>query len=169
MDYFRHAIALDPTYALAYDGMSYYYQLVEDLLMAPSEAMPRAEEAARKASNYTMYDFDWPAAEREFGRALSLNPNDADAHEYYSWSLTARGRSDQAIREGRLAVELDPLSPEIHMVPGWDYYFARRYDLAVELHKSLELDPNFWLLRPGPGVCAAGQDRRCCRGATKVR
>jgi serine/threonine protein kinase len=106
MNYFRQAIALDPNYALAYDGMSYYYELIEDLLMPASEAMPKAEEAARKAlalddsnvethvqmgSNYTMYDFDWPAAEREFARALALNPNYAPAHEYYAWFLISVG------------------------------------------------------------------------------
>jgi serine/threonine protein kinase/tetratricopeptide (TPR) repeat protein len=161
MNYFRQAIALDPTYALAYDGMSYYYQLIEDLLVAPSEAMPKAEEAARKAlelddslvethvemaSNYTMYDFDWPAAEREFQRALSLNPSYAPAHEYYSWYLISVGRTDQAIQEGQRAVELDPLSAENHLMLSWDLYFAHRYDqAAAELHKCLELDPNYWI------------------------
>jgi eukaryotic-like serine/threonine-protein kinase len=161
MNYFRQAIALDPTYALAYDGVSYYYQLIEDLLMAPSEAMPKAEEAARKAlelddslvdthvemaANYTFYDFDWPAAEREFQRAITLNPSYAPAHEFYSWYLISMRRTDQAIQEGQRAVELDPLSAEIHSILGWVLYFARRYDQAVaELHKCLELDPNYWI------------------------
>jgi eukaryotic-like serine/threonine-protein kinase len=161
MDYFRQAIALDPTYALAYDGISYYYQLVEDLLMPASEAMPKAEEAARKAlelddslvdthvqmaSNYTFYNYDWPAAEREFQRAISLNPNYAPAHEYYGWYLISVGRTDQAIQEGQRAVELDPLSTEIHSILGWVLYFAHRYDqAAAELHKCLELDPNYWI------------------------
>lgn len=160
MSYFRQAIALDPTYALAYDGMSYYYQLVEDLLMAPSEAMPKAEAAARRAlelddslvdthvemaANYTMYDFDWPAAEREFGRALGLNPNYAPIHEYYGWYLISMRRMDEANREGRRAVELDPLSAEIHTMLGWYSYFARGYDqAAAELHTGLELDPGYW-------------------------
>ena len=123
--------------------------------------MPKAEEAARKAMelddslvephveqgyNYTFYDFDWPAAEREFQRALGLNPNYAPAHEFYSWYLISVGRIDQAIQEGQRAVELDPLSAEIHSILGWDLYFARRYDqAAVELHKTLELDPNYWI------------------------
>jgi TolB-like protein/Flp pilus assembly protein TadD len=160
MNYFRQAIALDPNYALAYDGISYYYQLVEDLLMPASEAMPKAEEAARKAlalddsnvethvemgGNYTMFDFDWPAAEREFQRALALNPNYAPAHEYYAWYLISQGRSVQAIQEGQRAVELDPLSAEIHSILGWILYYARRYDqAAAELHKCLEIDPNYW-------------------------
>lgn len=158
--YFRQAIALDPNYALAYDGMSYYYQLIEDLLLPPSEAMPKAEEAARKAielddslvephvemaTNYIFYDFDWPAAEREFGRAFSLNPNYAAAHEYYGWYLIIRGRIDQALQEGQRAVELDPLSAELRSIHGWDLYFARRYDpAAVELRKCLELQPDYF-------------------------
>ncbi len=160
MNYFRQAITLDPNYALAYDGMSYYYELVEEILMPASEAMPKAEEAARKAlelddslvdthvqmaSNYTMYDFDWAAAEREFQRALGLNPNSAPAHEYHGWYLISQGRSDQAIQEGRRAVELDPLSAEIHSNLGWELYFARRYDqAALEFQKGLEVDPNYW-------------------------
>ena len=161
MNYFRQAIALDPSYALAYDGISYYYQLIEDLLMPASEAMPKAEDAARKAlelddslvdthvemaSNDTMYDFDWPAAEREFQRAIGLNPNYAPAHEFYGWYLISMGRTDQAIQEAQRAVELDPLSAETHSILGWDLYFARRNDpAAVELHKCLELDPNYWI------------------------
>jgi eukaryotic-like serine/threonine-protein kinase len=161
MNYFRQAIALDPTYALAYDGMSYYYALIEDLLAAPADVMPKAEEAARKAMelddslvephveqgfNYTCYDYDWPAAEREFQRAFGLNPNYAAAHEFYSWYLTAMGRTEKAIQEARRAAELDPLSAEIHSELGWNLYFARQYDKAAdELHKALELDPNYWI------------------------
>jgi TolB-like protein/Tfp pilus assembly protein PilF len=161
MNYFRQAIALDPTYALAYDGMSYYYDLIEDTDDTPSAVMLKAKEAALKAvalddslvephvelaSAYFSYDFDWPAAEREFERAFSLNPNYAAAHEYYGWYLLTQGRTDQAIQEGQRAAQLDPLSPEIHSLLGWVLYFARRYDQAAEeLHKCLELDPNYWM------------------------
>jgi serine/threonine protein kinase/tetratricopeptide (TPR) repeat protein len=159
MNYFRQAIAVDPTYALAYDGMAYYYTLIEDQGDPPDETMPKAKEAARKALElddslveahvelggvYSMYDFDWAAAEREFQRAFRLNPNYAAAHEYYGWYLIPRGRMDQAIHEGQRATELDPLSPEVHSILGWTLYYARRYDqAAVELHKCLELDPNY--------------------------
>jgi serine/threonine-protein kinase len=161
INYFRQAIALDPAYALAYDGMAYYYTLIEDLTAAPDDVMPKSEEAASKAIalddslvephveqgfNYTCYDYDWPAAEREFQRALSLNPNYAPAHEFYSWYLISMGRSEKAIQEARRAVDLDPLSAEIHSVLGFVLYFAHRYDqAAVELHKTLELDPNYWI------------------------
>jgi eukaryotic-like serine/threonine-protein kinase len=161
MNYFKQAIALDPNYALAYDGISYYYDLIEDITAAPAEVMPKAEEAARKAIqlddslvephveqayNYTCFDFDWPAAEREFQRAISLNPNYAGAHEDYAWYLISQGRADQAVQEGQRAVELDPLSAEIHSILGWVSHFAHRYEAAaVELRKSLELDPDYWV------------------------
>jgi serine/threonine protein kinase/tetratricopeptide (TPR) repeat protein len=161
LNYFQQAIALDPAYALAYDGISYYYAQIEDVTVAPTEVMPKAEEAARKAIelddslvephveqayNYMFYDFDWPAAEREFQRAFGLNPDYPQAHEWYSAYLISQGRFDQAIQEGQRAVELDPLSPEIRSILGLNLYFARRYDqAAVELHKTLELDPNYWI------------------------
>ena len=99
LNYFQQAIALDPAYALAYDGISYYYAQIEDITVAPAEIRTKAEEAARKAIelddslvephveqayNYMFFDFDWPAAEREFQRAFSLNPDYAQAHEWYS-------------------------------------------------------------------------------------
>jgi serine/threonine protein kinase/tetratricopeptide (TPR) repeat protein len=161
LNYFQQAIALDPAYALAYDGVSYYYAQIEDVTVAPTEVMPKAEQAARKAIelddslvephveqayNYVFYDFDWPAAEREFQRAFGLNPDYAQAHEWYSWYLISQGRFDLAIQEGQRAVELDPLSPEVRSILGLTLYFARRYDqAAVELHKTLELDPNYWI------------------------
>jgi serine/threonine protein kinase/tetratricopeptide (TPR) repeat protein len=159
MTYFQQAIALDPNYALAYDGISYYYGLIDDQTDVPAAVIPKAREAARKAIElddtlvephvemgavYDFYDFDFPAAEREFQRAISLNPNYASAHEFYSWHLISMGRMDEAIREGQRAVELDPLFPEIPSILAWDLYFARRYDqAAAELHKTLELAPNY--------------------------
>jgi len=132
---------------------------VEDSFMSPSEAMPKAEEAARKAlalddslveshvevaSNSTFYDFDWPAAEREFARALNLSPTYAPAHEYYSWYLIVTGNTEKAIQEGKRAVELDTLSAEIHSILGLDFYFARRYaEAAAEVRRCLELDPDY--------------------------
>jgi tetratricopeptide (TPR) repeat protein len=157
--YFQQAIALDPNYALAYDGLSYYYQLVEDLYFPVDEVMPKAKAAARKALEiddsiaeshvemgnvYTFYDFDWAGAEREFKRAIELNPNYAPAHEYYSWYLIAVGRANEAVAESRRAEELDPLSAEISSLTGWWLYLARRYGEAVtQLGKCLDLDPNY--------------------------
>jgi tetratricopeptide (TPR) repeat protein len=175
MNYFRQAIAVDPNYALAYDGLSYYYALIEDQEDVPAETMPKAKEAALKAIEiddtlvephvelgavYTFYDFDWPAAEREFQRVIGLNPNYAPAHEFYSWYLISLGRTDQAIQEGRRAVELDPFFPEIPSILGWDLYFARRYDqAAVELHKTIAIAPNYPLAYYYLGQVYAQQGR----------
>jgi eukaryotic-like serine/threonine-protein kinase len=157
--YFQQAIALDPNYALAYDGLAYYCELVEDLYFPVDEVMPKAKAAAQKAlaiddsiaeshvemgNVYTFYDFDWAGAEREFKRAIELSPNYAPAHEYYSWYLIAVGRASEAVAESRRAEELDPLSAEISSLTGWWLYLARRYDEAVtQFHKCLDLDPNY--------------------------
>jgi len=160
LEYLRQAIALDPNYALAYDGLAYYYGLVLDWPVPSTEAGPKGEAAARKALElddnlveahvelagmYYLYDFDWAASEREFRRALELNPNYAPAHEYYGWYLAAMGRSDEGISEVRRAEALDPLSAEISSLLGWNLHSARRYDEAVtELRKCVDLDPNYW-------------------------
>jgi tetratricopeptide (TPR) repeat protein len=92
------------------------------------------------------YDWNFAAAEREFKRAIDLNPNYPVAHQWYGNLLTAMGRWDEAIREFELARELDPLSLIINSVPGWTYYYARQYDRAIEhCQKAIDLDPNFAL------------------------
>ncbi len=160
LQYFNQALALDPNYALAYDGLSAYYINSEEVDLSPREAMPQAEEAARKALRlddslaeahtslafaYFSYDWDWAAAEHEFKRALDLNPNYARAHEGYALYLASMGRQDESIAEGQRAVDLDPLSPEINANLGWDLVFARRYDEAVrQFRKTIDLDPHFW-------------------------
>jgi serine/threonine-protein kinase len=158
-DYFRQAIALDPNYALAYDGVTYYGELAEEQFLPISDIMPKAKEAAKKALEiddsiadshvhmgnvYVMYDFNWVASEREYKRAIELNPNWAPAHEYYGWLLTVLGRSDEAVAEGRRAEALDPLTPEISAAAGWWLYFGRRHDeAAAQLTKCLELDAGY--------------------------
>lgn len=158
-EYFQKAVALDPNYALAYDGLSYYYQLVEDLYYPVGEVMPKADEAARKAlaidenipeshvelgGDLTMYDFDWAGSEREFKRAIELDPNYVPAHEFYSWYLISVKRTDEALAEARRAEALDPTSAEIAGLTGWWLYLARRYDdAAAEFKKCLDLDPNY--------------------------
>jgi serine/threonine protein kinase/tetratricopeptide (TPR) repeat protein len=159
LGYFRNAIELDPNYALAYDGLSYYYQLVEDLYFSPKEVMPRSEEAARKALSIddsnpeshtelaavqTFYDFDWAGAEKEFKRAIELNPRYPGAREYYSWYLMSVNKQAEAIAEARRAEALDPLSAEIASFAGWWLYQSHRYDEAVaQTKKCLDLDPDY--------------------------
>jgi serine/threonine-protein kinase len=159
--YLNQAVALDPTYALAYDGISYYYDWTDDLVLAPREAMPKAKEAARKALELDdglpqahtemaialhQYDWDWAAAEREFRRAIQLDPNYAAAHEWLGYLLVSEGRIEEGIQESKGGAELDPLSAEANWVLGWMLYFARRYDAAVEqLRRTIDLDPNYFL------------------------
>ena len=90
------------------------------------------------------YEWDWAAADREFLRAIELNPNYANAHHWYGEYLSLVGRHDLAIREAERARELDPLSSIINTWVGSRYFFARRYDTAVEQYRNVvELDPAF--------------------------
>jgi eukaryotic-like serine/threonine-protein kinase len=160
LDYFHQALALDPNYALAYQGIAEYYDLATDWLMPPTEAGPKEEEAARKAleidgslidshlslaNEYFWYEFDWAAADREIKRVFELDPNYAPGHSARGWYLTDLGRFDDGVNEGRRAEALDPLALDIALVLGFDLYYAHRYDEAVtQLRKCLDLEPNFW-------------------------
>ena len=126
--YFDQAIENDPNYARAYAGLADSYALMGDWqygVLAPKEALPRAEAAAIKALEldstlgeahtslaFTLdgFDWDWGSAEREFKRALELNPGYATAHHWYAWHLALVGRNAEAIAEMKRAQNLDPLS-----------------------------------------------------------
>ncbi len=134
----------------------------------PDEVFPKAKAAVSKALELddslseahaslayilTYYDWNWADAEREFQRALALNPNDATVHHRYSRYLSSLGRIDDALSEIRKAQELDPLSPVIKANVGAIYYFGRRYDLAiVQLRKVLEEHPDFSVAHWGMGL-----------------
>jgi TolB-like protein/Tfp pilus assembly protein PilF len=158
--YFEQAIALDPNYALAYVGLAYAYMGAYDWLAPPHDQIPKARAAIDKALELdqslgdahamlaavlTWYDYDQPAAEREFRRAIELSPDYAIAHEFYGWFLLIQKRFDAGLTEGRRAVELNPLDPEPHAVLGQDLYYAHRYDEArVALLDSIKLFPGYW-------------------------
>jgi TolB-like protein/Tfp pilus assembly protein PilF/predicted Ser/Thr protein kinase len=160
IDYLHQAVALDPKYALPYAGIAFSYNWASDWLFPPTEAMPKAKEAARRAVDLddtlaeahvelgnvaSWYDYDWPLAEREFKRALELSPNYAAAHEFYSIFLMMVGRIDEGLEEARRAEALDSVSAEISYILGFELYLARRYDEAVaQLRKSLDLDSSYW-------------------------
>lgn len=168
MAFFNQAIAMDPTYALAYEGLSYYYGWTDDLLLAPRDAMPKAKEAAKKALELddglpqahvdlatvlAQYEWDWTAAEQEYRRSIQLDPNYAAAHTFLGYLLVSEGRFEEGIQEDRRAVELDPLSPEANWFLGWMLYSARRYEEAIDqLRKTIDLDPNFFLAHTVLGV-----------------
>jgi TolB-like protein len=162
IDYFEQAIAIDPSYALAYAGVADGYVFLPGYTAgAPRDCYPKAMAAAKKALELDdtlaeartslalaiwYYDFDFSQANREFQRAIELNPNYAIAHQQYgNNTLSALGRFDDAIAEGKRAIELDPLSLVINADLGADYYFARRYDEAIaQLRKTLEMDPGYY-------------------------
>jgi serine/threonine-protein kinase len=159
IEYYRQAIDRDPNYALAYVGMASAYDTLGGVLgfRAPSATYPKGKEFLTKAvaldetlaevhavlASYTLnYDWDWPAAERQYKRAIELNPNDSAAHRSYGTYLEALGRFDEAISERQLAQKLDPLSPFTVADVGYPYYYARKYDEAIAWYrKGLELDP----------------------------
>src|SRR2546423_739630 len=159
--YFNDAIALDPTYALAYAGLADAYYRNSTVHIPLQEAVPKARAAAMQALRLDdtlaeahtslavikfRYDWDWAGAESEFKRAIALNQNYSNDHQWYGEYLTALGRTDEAVEEGGRGRQIDPITPEV----GWDLglalFFGRRYDEAVEqFKKSVDLNPNFWL------------------------
>ena len=168
-DYFQQAVQKDPLYAPAYAGLADYYSALPFYTgTLPDEVFPKAKAAVSKALElddslaeahaslayiYTYYEWDWPAAEREFQRALALNPNDSTVHHRYSRYLSGLGRIDDALGEIRKAQELDPLSPLIRANIGVIYFFGRKYDLAIaHLSKVLEEHPDFSTAHWGMGL-----------------
>jgi TolB-like protein/DNA-binding winged helix-turn-helix (wHTH) protein/Tfp pilus assembly protein PilF len=158
--YFQQAIAIDPNYAPAFAGLSNTYALMPGYMLAPAaEYMPKAREAAVRALQtddelpeahvalaliLENYDWDWNSAEKEYRRAIELNPNYATAHHWYAEFLTWQGRFDEALRESESARRLDPLSLIIAADRGAILYFARQYDRSIEQFQSvLEMDPSF--------------------------
>jgi TolB-like protein/Tfp pilus assembly protein PilF len=162
IDYFNQAIAADPSYALAYAGLADAYAFLPGYTAGiPRDSYPKSIAAAKKALELDdtlaeahtalaiatwLYDFDFAQSNKEFRRAIELNPNYAIAHQQYgNILLTALGRFDEAIAEAKRAVELDPLSLVINSDLGVDLFFARRYDEAItQLRKTLEMDPGYY-------------------------
>jgi TolB-like protein/Flp pilus assembly protein TadD/predicted Ser/Thr protein kinase len=161
INYLNQATEKDPQYALAYAGLADSY-LVQGWIgqLPPKEVYPKAREAAIKALELDQglaeahnalatvkrdYDWDWPGAEREYKRAIELNPSYATAHQWYSELLAALGRKQELIAEMNRAQQLDPLSPVINTEKGIMLLWATgRTDLALEqLQKTREMDPNF--------------------------
>jgi TolB-like protein/DNA-binding winged helix-turn-helix (wHTH) protein/Tfp pilus assembly protein PilF len=158
---FQQAITLDPNYAPAHAALARVYSLAPVVgAMTPMESMPMAREAALRAvtldpslaaGHSTLgfilahFDFDWPAAEREYQRALDLNPNDAYAHLFYSNSyLSPLGRHAEAIAEMQKAIAADPFSAPMQSFLGRTYIWARQYDKALaEYRRSAEMFPGF--------------------------
>ena len=107
-------------------------------------------EAHAALAYATFFDWDWSSAEREFKRAIELNPNSALSHERYAEFLRTRLRFNESVAEAQRAQELDPLSPNIVAGLGFIYLFTRRYDESIaQFQKALELYPDVAVIRAG--------------------
>jgi tetratricopeptide (TPR) repeat protein len=173
IEYFNQAIEKDPHYALAYAGLADVYVLLSRYSAStPQESYPKAKAAAKRALEIddtlaeahnalagALFDYDWNFAEsnREYQRAIELNPNYATVHHWYgSGPPLVMGRFDEAIAELKRAQELDPLSLIINADLGQTYISARRYDEAVEqLQKTLEMDQSFYIAHKSLGEAYA--------------
>lgn len=171
ISFFERAVARDPTYALAYVGLGDVYSLLgasDYGVLPPNRAFPRAKEALGRAlrldpesaeahaalGNVLMtYDWDWRGAEREFRRALALNPGYAPARHWYALDLLVMGRHEDALREVRRARELEPLSLVMSTGMARVLYFTRDYPAAeTEYRRALAMDSTFVTARLGLGL-----------------
>ncbi|HSP93167.1 MAG TPA: protein kinase [Thermoanaerobaculia bacterium] len=159
---FEEAIALDPGFAPAHSGLSdaYLWAGYNEGFLTASEARPRAKAAAEKAIQLDdqsaeghaslatfklFYEYDWAGSEREFRRAFALNPNYAFAHDQFGLGLAFQGRFEEAIAEGRLAAELDPLSPQVPLDNSIALAWQGQYQAAKEqARRAADLDPTFF-------------------------
>ncbi len=158
--HFEQAIELDPAFALAYAGLADSYGVLSAWSEClPAEAFPTAKQMATKALELddslaeahtslayinVVYEWNWSEAEREYRRAIELNPSYANAHHWYAYLLMVEARFDEARREIERAQELDPLSLIINANVGFVQHFARQYDAAIEqFEKAVAMDARF--------------------------
>jgi len=161
LKFFQQAKEIDPSYALAYAGMADTYVMLGhryDSAEDRGDAFPKAKIAATKALQLNdmlaeahtslavvkqRYDWDWDGAEREYKRALELNPNYSTAHQMYSSLLGITGRMDESLVQAKLALEQDPLSYSINLDLGQLLFNRREYDKAIDqLHATLKKSPD---------------------------
>jgi TolB-like protein/Tfp pilus assembly protein PilF len=160
IEQFEEAIKIDPNFALPYTGLANAYSYGADWYFPAIEVMPKAKAAAQKALQLDdslaeahtslalikyQFDFDWAGSEREFRRAIELNPNYAFGHEQYGYFLAWQGRFDESVAEFHRASELDPLSAGIATDVAVPLVYQTKYAAAKEqCRNALELDPNNW-------------------------
>jgi TolB-like protein/DNA-binding winged helix-turn-helix (wHTH) protein/Tfp pilus assembly protein PilF len=178
IDHFLRAIQIDPQYPEPYAGLADAYALLGSLGGASiprRDAMNNARSIARKALELDPsmaeahtslafvlmhYDWDFAAAEKEYLRAIDLNPNYPTTHQWYAIDLAVTGRMDAALAELRHAQELDPLSLVIGADIGEFLWCARRYDdAAAQLQSTLKMDPNFLLAHLNLGAVYLSQGK----------
>jgi tetratricopeptide (TPR) repeat protein len=159
---FQRAVELDPHFAMAYSGLADSYATLGYLSdIAPRDAFPLAKRYALKALQLDnsladahaslayikfYFEWDWPGADAEFKRAIALNPRYPITHQWYSVYLLAIGRTNDGLREIRLAQEYDPLSLAINTDVGFHYYYTGQYAEAVkQLNAVLNMKADFSL------------------------
>jgi TolB-like protein/Tfp pilus assembly protein PilF len=160
IEYFKQAIARDPGNARAYAGLADSYTLLSGYSVTPQAGtMPKARAAALKALELDdrlaeahtslaliteNYDWNWQAAEKEYRRAIELDPNYATAHQWYAEFLALQGRFDEAFAESERARQLDPLSLIIAADNGMILFYSRQYDRAIAQFRAVqEMEPDF--------------------------
>jgi TolB-like protein/DNA-binding winged helix-turn-helix (wHTH) protein/Tfp pilus assembly protein PilF len=160
IEYFQQAIAKDPNYSRAFTGLADSYALLGGYSTTPqTESMPKARAAALKALELDPglaeahtslalitedFDYDWETAEKEYRRAIELNPNYATAHHWYAEFLSLQGRFTEALAESERARELDPLSLIIAADHGIILLYARQYDASIAQFRAVkEMEPEF--------------------------
>jgi eukaryotic-like serine/threonine-protein kinase len=160
LEYFQVALEKSPDYALAHAGIATTWLMRGDSGVVPAqEALPRLKAAVSKAialddtlaevhevaaNTSFLYEWDWTAAEREFRRAIQLNPNYADAHLFYADFLATMKRVEEAKAEMGRALELDPLSSFFQCFLGWHAVYFRQHDDAIaQLRRVLKAEPSF--------------------------
>jgi len=170
IDYFQKAIEADPNYAPAYAALANLYYNLSNYnfaLMPPKAAWAKGKEAAERALQIDdtlaaahaslalvayQWEWNWPKAEKEFKRALELDPGSSSTYEpspastyhWYSHYLMSMGRTQESFRTGRRARELDPVDLPINAHQGWYYLWTHEYDRAIEpLQKTIQMDPSF--------------------------
>ena len=157
-EYYEQAVALDASYAPAYNGLSLYYSWAAANAIFPPDVWPLAEEYVRKslslddtlpeaynalAAVEIYYKRNWAAAERAFQRGMELDPNFADLHTHYGLCLSYLGRFDEAIAQKERGMQLDPFFPGTNLHYGTVLFFSRQYDrAAAQLAKTLDLYPD---------------------------
>jgi TolB-like protein/cytochrome c-type biogenesis protein CcmH/NrfG/predicted Ser/Thr protein kinase len=172
---FEQALELDPEYAAAYDGLSSaYYSMSIYGHVSPKETYPKAREYALRAlkldessahahatlASLSMYDWDWKASEKEYSRAIELEPNVAGTRDGYAFFLLQTDRTGEAVVQETRAVELDPLAIGFRQNLGEVLYYARRYDESIKASlETIEMDPEYPQTHMFLGMAYAAQGK----------
>jgi len=167
--YFSEAVRIDSSYALAWTGIAYGEYAASNIYVPPMVAMPRVRAAAERALSLdpdlaeahvwrgvvaSLYEWDWAGADREFARAIELNPSLADAYQFYAISLMNQGRLDEALREFHRGKQLDPLADYLGGIISWCLYFKGQYgEAAADFRRKLEIDRGASDVHTWLGLC----------------